>query len=172
MKKEKEKTGTIGQQIRNLRIARKLTIKQLGLLSGFPETTADSRMAQYEVGTRTPCDEVLNKIADVLCVSRKCFYDADLTDREQMFHILFDLESEYGIEPVINKGRCYLDCGGSEEFTQIFKEWIEKKNLLNDSDFKMWKDAWPKESDYNKTAAERKIMQLEEQIKELRESIS
>lgn len=44
----------IGERIHYFRVKRGLTQKQLGLGLGFPEKSADVRMAQYESGTRTP----------------------------------------------------------------------------------------------------------------------
>ena len=44
----------IGERIRFLRNLRGMTQKYLGFAIGFPEKTADIRMAQYESGTRTP----------------------------------------------------------------------------------------------------------------------
>ncbi len=44
----------IGERIRFFRNLRGMTQKYLGMQVGFPEKTADIRMAQYESGSRTP----------------------------------------------------------------------------------------------------------------------
>ena len=44
----------IGERIRFFRNLRGMTQKYLGTVVGFPEKTADIRMAQYESGSRTP----------------------------------------------------------------------------------------------------------------------
>ena len=44
----------IGERIRFFRNLRGMTQKYLGTVVGFPEETADIRMAQYESGSRTP----------------------------------------------------------------------------------------------------------------------
>ena len=49
----------IGERIRFIRNLRGMTQKYLGTLVGFPEKTADIRMAQYEAGTRTPKEDLL-----------------------------------------------------------------------------------------------------------------
>ena len=59
----------IGERIRFLRNLRGMTQKYLGTAIGFPEKTADIRMAQYESGTRTPKADVTNELAKVLEVS-------------------------------------------------------------------------------------------------------
>lgn len=45
-----------------------LTQKELGIALGFPEDSADVRIAQYETDTRKPRDEILVKMAKTLNV--------------------------------------------------------------------------------------------------------
>ena len=44
----------IGERIHFFRILRGMTQKYLGTIVGFPERSADVRLAQYETGTRKP----------------------------------------------------------------------------------------------------------------------
>ena len=44
----------IGERIQFFRKLRGMTQKYLGTQVGFPEKSADVRLAQYETGTRTP----------------------------------------------------------------------------------------------------------------------
>ena len=44
----------IGERIHFFRIMRGMTQKYLGTLVGFPERSADVRLAQYETGSRKP----------------------------------------------------------------------------------------------------------------------
>ena len=48
-----------------------MTQKQLGIAVGFPENTADVRIAQYETNARMPREELLKKIAQVLGVQKE-----------------------------------------------------------------------------------------------------
>ena len=59
----------IGERIRFIRNLRGMTQKYLGTLVGFPEKTADIRLAQYEAGTRTPKDDLTKAFANALEVS-------------------------------------------------------------------------------------------------------
>lgn len=59
---------TFGEKLRYLRRKNNLTQKQLGMAVGFPENTADVRIAQYETNARTPREELLKKLAQVLGV--------------------------------------------------------------------------------------------------------
>ena len=59
----------IGERIRFIRNLRGLTQKYLGMMAGFPEKTADIRMAQYEAGTHTPKEDLTKTLANALEVS-------------------------------------------------------------------------------------------------------
>ena len=57
---------TFGEKLRYLRRKNNLTQKELGMAVGFPENTADVRIAQYETNARMPREELLRKLAQVL----------------------------------------------------------------------------------------------------------
>ena len=56
----------IGERIRFIRNLRGMTQKILGAAIGFPEKTADIRLAQYESGTRTPKEDITFALANAL----------------------------------------------------------------------------------------------------------
>ena len=56
----------IGERIHFFRLLRGMTQKYLGMAVGFPEKSADVRLAQYETGTRTPKSELTAALAQVL----------------------------------------------------------------------------------------------------------
>ena len=66
---DRRKNMAIGERIRFIRNLRGMTQKWLGMAVGFPERAADVRMAQYESGTRTPKENLVNELARVLEVS-------------------------------------------------------------------------------------------------------
>ena len=53
----------IGERIRFFRTLRGMTQKRLGMLLGFPEKSADVRLAQYETGVRTPKRDITASLA-------------------------------------------------------------------------------------------------------------
>ena len=59
----------IGERIHFFRLLRGMTQKYLGMALGFPEKSADVRLAQYETGSRTPKAELTAALAQVLDVS-------------------------------------------------------------------------------------------------------
>ena len=85
---------TIGEKIKYARNLRGLTQKELGLKLGFDEKSADVRIAQYESGTRTPKDDLLSEIANLLDVNISFLKNPSLENTETFIHLLFDLEQE------------------------------------------------------------------------------
>ena len=74
-----------------------MTQKYLGTLVGFPEKTADIRMAQYEAGTRTPKEDLTKALASALDVSPLALDVPDIDSYFGLMHTLFALEDRYGL---------------------------------------------------------------------------
>ena len=55
----------IGERIKFIRNLHGATQKWLGLKLGFSEKTAETRVGQYEIGVRTPKDEMIKDIANM-----------------------------------------------------------------------------------------------------------
>ena len=87
----------IGERIRYFRTVRGMTQKYLGLAVGFPEKTADVRIAQYETGNRTPKAEITAELAKVLMVSPAALDVPDLDTGTGLMQTLFALEDIYGL---------------------------------------------------------------------------
>ena len=87
----------IGERIRFIRNLRGMTQKYLGTLVGFPEKTADIRLAQYEAGTRTPKDDLTKAYANAQEVSPLALNVPDIDSYLGLIHTLFALEDRYGL---------------------------------------------------------------------------
>ena len=87
----------IGERIRFIRNLRGMTQKYLGTLVGFPEKTADIRMAQYEAGTRTPKEDLTKTLAAALDISPLALNVPDIDSYFGLMHTLFTLEDRYGL---------------------------------------------------------------------------
>ena len=74
-----------------------MTQKYLGTLVGFPEKTADIRMAQYEAGSRTPKEDLTKALAGALDVSPLALDVPDIDSYYGLMHTLFALEDRYGL---------------------------------------------------------------------------
>ena len=88
----------IGERIHFFRTMRGMTQKYLGMALGFPEKSADVRLAQYENGSRTPKADVTAALAQVLDVSPKALDVPDIDSYTGLMHTLFTLEDRYGLE--------------------------------------------------------------------------
>ena len=87
----------IGERIRFIRNLRGMTQKWLGQAVGFPPKTADVRMAQYESGSRTPKEDLVKAIANVLEVSPLALQIPDIDSDLGFIHTLFAIEDIHGI---------------------------------------------------------------------------
>ena len=87
----------IGERIRFFRSMRGMTQKYLGQLKGFPEKSADVRLAQYETGSRTPKADLINSLANALDVSPLALSVPDIDSYLGLMHTLFTLEDRYGL---------------------------------------------------------------------------
>ena len=88
----------IGERIHFFRLLRGMTQKYLGMAVGFPEKSADVRLAQYETGTRTPKSELTAALAQVLDVSPLALTVPDIDSYVGLMHTLFTLEDNYGLQ--------------------------------------------------------------------------
>ncbi len=87
----------IGERIRFIRNLRGMTQKYLGTMVGFPEKTADIRMAQYEAGSRTPKEDLTKALANALEVSPLALNVPDTDSYLGLMNTLFSLEDRYGL---------------------------------------------------------------------------
>lgn len=87
---------------------RGMTQKYLGQLIGFPEKSADVRLAQYETGTRTPKADLVNSLANALDVSPLALSVPDIDSYLGLMHTLFTLEDRYGLKIDEADGEVFL----------------------------------------------------------------
>lgn len=86
-----------GKRIRHFRILCGMTQKALGVAVGFPQDSADVRIAQYESGARTPKRNLLCQIAKTLGVSLSELAVPRIKSSEELCCLLIALENECGI---------------------------------------------------------------------------
>ena len=143
----------IGERIRFFRNLRGMTQKYLGQVVGFPEKTADIRMAQYESGSRTPKAELTENLADALGVSPLALSVPDIDSYLSLMHTLFALEDIYGMkidklddEVCIrldkNRGTSYISL--LERFTAWQKEAEKYRNgEISKEEYDHWRYTYP-----------------------------
>ncbi len=89
---------SIGKRIRFFRTLKGMTLRQLGVYVGFPEKTADIRIAQYESGSRGPKADLIKKLANIFDVSEKALETPDIDSYIGVMHTLFAMEDLYGLK--------------------------------------------------------------------------
>lgn len=143
----------IGERIRFFRNLKGMTQKFLGVKVGFPEKTADIRLAQYESGKRTPKSDLTEALADALGVSTMALNVPDIDTDLGFMHTLFALEDIYGLkidklddEICIrldkNRGTSYISL--LERFTAWQKEAEKYRNgEISKEEYDRWRYTYP-----------------------------
>lgn len=154
----------IGERIRFFRNLRGMTQKYLGQVVGFPEKTADIRMAQYESGSRTPKAELTENLADALCVSPLALSVPDIDSYLGLMHTLFTLEDRYGltIESGENGVSLRVDPRkgrDAAELSEMLTAWAQQAEKLRNGDisredYDKWRYNYPK---YDETSGYVKV---------------
>ena len=103
----------IGERIRFIRNLRGMTQKWLGQAVGFPEKTADVRMAQYESGSRTPKEDLVKALANVLEVSPLALSIPDIDSNLGFIHTLFAVEDLHGVRVEQSDNEVHIVFDGS-----------------------------------------------------------
>lgn len=88
---------TTGNVIKFCREVYGLTQKELGLMLGFSESTADVRIAQYEANMRTPNPDLIKRMAKVFNISRHALERPSLTSEMATVHTIYKMDSIYGL---------------------------------------------------------------------------
>ena len=125
----------IGERIHFFRLMRGMTQKYLGTAIGFPEKSADVRLAQYETGTRKPKADLTNALAQVLDVSPQALDVPDIDSYIGLMHTLFTLEDIYGLTVSEADGEVCLKVNkdkGREayELLKMLYAWKEQADKL------------------------------------------
>ena len=144
----------IGERIRFFRNLRGMTQKYLGTVVGFPEKTADIRMAQYESGSRTPKSELTENLAGVLGVSPLALSVPDIDSYIGLMHTLFTLEDRYGLTIVKTENgvSMYVDSRkgtDAAELSEMLNAWAEQSEKyhngdINRDEYDKWRYNYPK----------------------------
>lgn len=129
----------INERIRYLRKLRGITRKQLGTKIGFPETSAEPRMAQYELGIRVPRPELTEALAKALDVSPQALTVPDIESLTGIAHTLFTLEDIYGLTVDLDNGRVCLRPNilknlRAVEINRFLAEWYKAAAKFNNGE--------------------------------------
>ena len=142
-----------GERLRFFRTKRGLTQKMMGIMMGYPEKSADIRVAQYEKGSRYPKDEVIEDLAAGLGVHPKALALPDIDSYIGLLHTFFALEDRYGIRVSTVEGEPYLfvDKTGNMDAAELHSmllAWSEQAEKLENGeitreDYDRWRYRYP-----------------------------
>lgn len=140
----------IGERIRFFRNKRGITQKYLGMEVGFPERSADVRMAQYETGSRTPKAQLTKALADYFDISANALTVPDIDTDIGLMHTLFALEDIRGLTiGEIDGDIClHLDKEGGGPLFTMMSAWSEqaeklKAGEITKDDYDRWRYNYP-----------------------------
>ena len=144
----------IGERIHFFRTMRGMTQKYLGMALGFPEKSADVRLAQYENGSRTPKADVTAALAQALDVSPKALDVPDIDSYLGLMHTLFTLEDRYGLTVDTGENGVSLRVDprkgkDAAELSEMLTAWAEqaekyRNGEINREDYDKWRYNYPK----------------------------
>lgn len=144
----------IGERIHFFRIMRGMTQKYLGMLVGFPERSADVRLAQYETGSRKPKAELTAALAQALDVVPQALDIPDIDSYIGLMHTLFALEDIYGLTVSETNGEVCLKVNKDKskdaaELLKMLSAWKEQADKLSaeeisKEDYDQWRHNYPK----------------------------
>ena len=154
----------IGERIHFFRLLRGMTQKYLGMALGFPEKSADVRLAQYETGSRTPKADLTAALAQVLDVSPHALSVPDIDSYVGLMHTLFTLEDRYGLTVDTGETGVFLRVDprkgkDAAELSEMLTAWAEQAERLrngeiNREDYDKWRYNYPK---YDETSGYVKV---------------
>ena len=143
----------IGERIHFFRKMHGMTQKYLGMLMGFPERSADVRMAQYETGSRTPKADLTASLAHALDVSPQALTVPDIDSYIGLMHTLFTLEDLYGLQIGETEGEICLRVDpskgkGATELHKMLCAWRQAAAMLqageiSREDYDRWRYYYP-----------------------------
>ena len=149
--------NTLGGRLTKIRIFRNMTQASLGVACGFNPTNASTRISQYEMNKKIPKEDVIDKLAEILQISKYHLMDSDIEGIDFIIHLFWMEESRVSpfhffpmpsettrpeeAEKIFTKDGAYggfykrhrkdigfaIENPGYDEFTEV---WIEMKRKL------------------------------------------
>lgn len=140
----------IGERIKRIRTFRKMTQSQLGQAVGL----SDVRIRQYEIGNRTPKEDMLQDIAKAMDCNYRSIYEPTLYAAEDVMYTLFELDEHYEMPlyEVTDKedsSEKHICVGFNYSLMDdLLSEWMKKKEELASGkitrdEYFDWKITWP-----------------------------
>lgn len=134
----------MGERIRAARTREGMTQAQAANESGL----GDAAVRLYELGKRTPSDEVLARVAKTLGVTPESLMNLTPSTEREALEMLFRLEERYGCCPQAPGGNVTLCFGNaSSKLKGMVAVWAGKRGQLDrgeitEEDYSNWKSCF------------------------------
>lgn len=150
---------SLGSNLKQIRLFRNKTLKELGQGLGFPFGSADVRITQYESNKKKPKKDVIENLAFGLDVSEMAIDILDIETHFGAIFTLFQLERSFGLkidemdgEPILRFGR--LLPHERNALYEYMQNWAEIAKELRDDNiteeqYEEWKYKFPECSTLN-----------------------
>lgn len=141
----KEKAMELGKKIRLIRMHRKLTQRELGERLNWGDN-GGNRIAQYEMGFRTPKESRIKEIARVLNVRKENFFIRADTP-EDIIRLLIWFDWEHRCSGCVPIGMIFL-FDEYEKASKYLREWYDRKKKvetgqITQAEYLEWMLQWP-----------------------------
>lgn len=136
----------LGERIRYVRRLKNMTQLELAEKCGLgDDDNARTRISQYENGSRTPKEEMLEKISEALGVTSLYLSTKERTFAYDLCTLLFDLDGNGdGVDIIKTEDDYLLDIHFTFIFEKMYEDWLQKKKELAEGkitkeEYIMWK---------------------------------
>lgn len=128
----------MGRRICYFRCKHNLTQKQLGLLLGYSESTAEVRVNQYENGIRRPKEATLQRLGEIFGVDAAVFKIPEVYNWAGLMHTFFSMEDRAGWKiakvdghfAIILDTKLDADCSQKMFNDSVLQEWLDMQTAL------------------------------------------
>lgn len=134
----------VGKKIKLARTLKELTQKELSHLVNL----SYDRVRQYESDVRTPRENQLKVFSDALGFPLYFFTDHKMDDYNDIYQILFELESEYGVAIRKTEFGHYVLEFDDTHLDNMLKIWYSKQQekelgKISEENYELWKGTYP-----------------------------
>lgn len=159
----------VGRRIRFFRLKNNMKQKELGLLLGFPKTSAEVRVNQYESEYRVPKRDTLEKLGKIFGVAPEVFMVPDIDTGVGLMQTFFALEDFHGVRVTQFDDKLALvltEGKGSPQSSfnnSVLKEWLEQKQALDEGRIsKEQYDSW--RYHYTEKKLEEHLLRIQQEL--------
>lgn len=142
----------IGERIRWFRNRSGMTQRELGQALGINNLSADSRIGQYEIESRTPKKDMIQKMARIFDVAEEAIDVPNIDNYIGLMHTLFTLEDRFGLTVTELDGQVCLipdiNHPHSLDLRIDLRSWYEIKTKLTNGillveEYDRWRYKYP-----------------------------